>query len=62
LPAALDSAGAFPSFGFGARRQMRMYAQIFRSARKIFEKSKPTSLLLVAGERLEEGSLCGVID
>jgi len=39
-----------------------MYAQIFRSARKIFEKSKPTSLLLVAGERLEEGSLCGVID
>jgi len=39
LPAALDSAGGFLSVGFGARRQMRMYAQIFSNARKKFEKS-----------------------
>jgi hypothetical protein len=39
LPAAPASAGGFFSCGFGTRRQMRMYAQIFSSARKKLKNS-----------------------
>jgi hypothetical protein len=40
LPAARDSARGFLSRGFGAHRQLRMYAQIFQSARKISKKNQ----------------------